>query len=495
MEFHTLTSNLDKNWRAGEHPEKSLIDTIKVGIPLTQAQLSKIHTRLAADDRWQWVQYQQATGELRFTRLKGLMELDQRSFHREIYWDVPATYSSDWTFLTFELSLPKFWYGQNIHLLYNYINVLQQFRKQLNYQLHCRLAAVEEWELFRVDPCFAWRCPTQAISQQILDSLRQLHYPRKELHAQRTSIMFTGKTYSFKIYLKLPEFIKHDRKALLQDNASLEWVNYLENLATGVIRCEATLRRKYLKRQGITKVADLLNHKLLINLIGNWENNHDENLVTTAVNSAKQFFSNSPASHNSIFFPVTDVFNVPVNIESDTELFGKINNNSPELGEVIFQQNEQRSVRVTRINNLTAALQYFLNKFLGQNRGMDTAHQVKAKLLEKYKSVKAGRLTAFWAYVQKLGTQDAKETFGHNSYYVAKRELKAAGVNLIEPVSATSIDDHFVRRFRLEIPSPYVTNSVDDFRDSGNVLNMPNLKADSKAANDEPEETLPNVAQ
>lgn len=73
--------------------------------------------------------------------------------------------------------------------------------------------------------------------------------------------------------------------------------------------------------------------------------------------------------------------------------------------------------------------------------------------------------------------------------------MKAAGVSLIEPVNAASTDDHFVRRFRLEIPSPYTTNNVDDFRDSGNILNMPNLKVGSRAFISESEETPPNVAQ
>ena len=66
-----------------------MIDTVKVGIPLTRYQLEKLNKLLSQDDRWQWVQLQPTTGEVRFLRVKGVTELDRESFHREIAWYIP----------------------------------------------------------------------------------------------------------------------------------------------------------------------------------------------------------------------------------------------------------------------------------------------------------------------------------------------------------------------------------------------------------------------
>ena len=126
-------------------------------------------------------------------------------------------------------------------------------------------------------------------------------------------------------------------------------------------------------------------------------------------------------------------------------------------------------------DNPTAIIQFLLAKFIGENAGMQKVDEIESKLMEVYKPVKAARLMSFWLYIQRFGSAKAKEAFGHNSYYVSKRELKQAGVSLIEPPSGnnvTVIDRDFMRDFRLEVPSQFATNKVDDFRNSGNLLNL-----------------------
>lgn len=235
-----------------------MIDTIKVGIPLSESQLNKLLELVASVNQWQWVQYHPQSGDLRFLRLRGIAEADQNSFHRNIHWDIPDRYRTDDTFLTVELSLPKFTYGHNIHLLYGWIDALKDLKKQFEKELHCRFPDVLEWRVRRVDSCYTWRCPSQLTAQNLLDSLKRLRYPRKEPTIRPESIFFKGNTYSLKIYLKLPEFKVHDMKELIKGKANLEWVNHLENLATGVIRIEATLRQKYLERKNIKTIADLV---------------------------------------------------------------------------------------------------------------------------------------------------------------------------------------------------------------------------------------------
>ena len=127
---------------------------------------------------------------------------------------------------------------------------------------------------------------------------------------------------------------------------------------------------------------------------------------------------------------------------------------------------------VRRRDNPTEILQYFLERFIGEH-GMQPIDEIETKLLEIYKPVKAARLLSFWLYIQRLGTEKAKEMFGHNFYYVAKRDLKKAGIGLVEATNtAITLKPDFIRTFKLQVPSQHVTNRFDDFPDHDNILNF-----------------------
>lgn len=448
-----------------------MIDTIKVGIPLTSYQLVKLHKLLSQDEAWKWVQYQPVSGEIRFLRVKGLAHLDRKSFHRDIAWDIPDHYMPHDCCLRLELSVPKFWYGHNVHLLYNFLDALKELKKQLDRQLGCRLTNVLNWKLFRVDICYAWRCPSQQLSQQILNSLKHLHYPRKKPIIYPEAILFAGRTYSLKFYLKLPEFKQHDRKVLLKEKASLEWINHLEELATGVIRCEATLRKQYLKAKGILTIADLIkpNFRLewsqeFIELAQDTSSNEDQlySLFWSVMEyRAKQEGINNLSARGEFFLEyalVEGSYSIPP---------GSIT-----IGGIEYNH-DGGSYTIEYQDNPISILKYFIDKFIGGNLVMDTADQVESKLLEKYKPVKAARLVSMWLYVQRFGSYKAKELFGHDSYYRSKKDLKSAGISLLQPPKVINAADRFLQRFRFELPSEFVTNSIDDFRESGNILNLP----------------------
>jgi hypothetical protein len=142
-------------------------------------------------------------------------------------------------------------------------------------------------------------------------------------------------------------------------------------------------------------------------------------------------------------------------------------------GEMFCYKHKQGGFHIRRRDNPTAILQFFLRKYIGENSGMESVDVVKAKLLKAYKPVKASRLISFWLYVQRFGTQEAQSMFGRDSYYASKRDLKQAGVSLVEPPkNVVHIDRDFYSAFRMAVPSPYVTNKFDDFRSSDNILNF-----------------------
>ena len=452
-----------------------MIDTIKLGIPITKNQHQKLERMTANEDKWQWVMLNPKAGELRFLRHKGLVEVNHASFKREVFWDIPEFYRDGDTYLMFEFSIPKYKYGHNIHLLYGYIDVLKEFKKTIQKQLHLRLPDIHDWELWRVDICYAWRCPSQRIAEAILDSIKKLHFPRKRPHIYGDSIMFAGTTYSLKFYLKLPEFLAHDCKALLKGNARLEWINYLEKKADGVLRCEATLRRKYLQRNNIKTVADLTSRETyFINneeLKENYPGIDESPWLNTFVTMCILKYMDSSV----------DIYIEGQKLKLQGDLVMKMMKETYEFYAPeceIFFLGKKNYFKGGGFNTIVKEktvyiLQNIITKLIGEHTGMETIDQVREKLLKIYKQTKASRLVGFWLYVQRLGIEQAKKDFGRDSFYDAKKALKNAGVSLIEPVKVIDGRDRFIKEFKIELPSSHVTNKFDDYSDHDNLLNLP----------------------
>jgi hypothetical protein len=470
-----------------------MLDTLKLGVPLTRTQHEKIKCLAEENDCWQWVLLNPSSGELQFRRTRGISATDGESFHRELRWDIPFDYKKDECRLTLEFSVPKYWYGHNIHLLYDFITPLKHLRDRLNQQFgfkgRGKLIDVGDWHVMRADVCYAWRFPSQKLAKQFLDSLKRLHFPRKKPIIYDDSILFAGKTYSFKVYLKLPEFKAHDRKDLLKQNASLEWVNHCEALADGIVRVEATLRRQYLKLQGINTVNDLARPVHYVEWIEGTPPETEMGREYAIALASWLHFNPDPSGES--FFSWLAGEASPLNEQAVKTLYSgltlpvkgfKLSDSALPSQSVKTAKTSLGVDEVTdgviafkNRDNPTAIIQFLLTKFVGENAGMQRADQVESKLLETYKPVKAARLVSFWLYVQKFGSAKAREIFGKNSYYTSKAEMKKAGVTLIEPPSGnnvTVLDKDFMGQFVMKIPSEFVTNRVDDFRTEGNVLNF-----------------------
>lgn len=453
-----------------------MLDTIKVGILLTRTQHQRILQVVSSTERWQWVLHNSATGELLFRRFSGLAATDGASYHRELRWDVPHSYSSDCR-LTLEFSIPKFWYGHNVHLLYDFIQPLRHLKKLLEEQLGLKTKAVlpdvMEWQVLRADFCYAWRFPSDRAAHYFLNSLKRLHFPRKKPIIRDTSIFFQGHTYSIKIYEKHSEFRAHDLKEMLKSKASIEWVNYCETLSKGVLRFEVTARARYLKRHQIKTVQDLTRPLTTVAFENDFQTEEEKIFALFACSS---YYLDKKGTD------LTTFLDNPSDISSlgnQTEIFDGMTWYTPPLS-IDFNGCQHfypgGNITFSQRDNVTAILQYLLEKFLGKLPGMETVDQIQEKLMQTYKPVKAARLVSFWLYVQRFGTQQAKDVFGHNSYYVSRRDLKKAGVGLIEPPTGNNVvvlDRDFLTRFRMQIPSEDVVNKVDDFRESGNLLNLP----------------------
>lgn len=451
-----------------------MLDTIKFGIPLSRSQHEKISRLSAQNQNEQWVLFNPKTGDLRFVRHKGLFKCDQQSFRREIFWDIPESYIENDTYLTVELSLPKYWYGHNIHLLFDWYSVIEEIRKQFQKQLKCIFPNINTWKVWRADICYAWRCPSQHVAQSLLDSLKNLDFPRKKSTIYPDSILFAGTEYSFKFYLKYPEFIAHDRKALLKDNARLEWIEYLEKKASGVIRCEATLRRKYLQRQGINTIEDLNKTNQHIHFSDDTIENYpdiEDNLMTqmlvlTSILNYMGHTINGWGLGNKI-----TLYNEILE-SNDGEYTFSAPSHLIDVGmrEIEFKGGMFYVVEKPLTMDILSNL---ITKFIGSYKGLNNIEAVEEKIIKKYKKIRAAKLLGFYTYVSRKGIKRAKEFYGHDVYYRCKSDLKKIGVNLITPPVVINASDRFLKNFEFTLPNEYGTNQVDDYRDHDNLLNLP----------------------
>jgi hypothetical protein len=372
-------------------------------------------------------------------------------------------------------------------LLYDWIGALRKFKLLLEQQFGLtssrwghRLPEPETWELLRVDLCYSFQFPSQKSCHQFLESLKRLSYPHKKPIIYDETILFTGATYSFKVYEKQPEFRKHDAKELAKLQASSDWIAYLDRKAAGILRVEATLRRQYLKVNGLTTVAELLRPNLEFTFSDDWmPGSYGQAAFTWLLHHHKQQTGidliHSPVSCE-IIEPDTGV--VYIYLDCDDKILG-YSNSEPEVLEPPCTQAFEylpcgRSVTIECSQMPQVKMQYFLDKLLGGCPGMQTIDQIKIKLSEHYKPAKVGRLVSFWLYVRSFGVKEAKEQFGHDSYYRSRRDLKRYDIPLLEPAeNLIYIDRDFAARFRMSCPSPNVSNQVDDFVDGDNLLNLP----------------------
>lgn len=483
-----------------------MLDTVKLGIPLTKSQHAKLIVQIKGKAKPQWVLWHPMTNEIQFKRVSGLSELSESSFHRTISWDIQESYTELSTFLTLELSLPKYYYGHNVALLYNYVGALRELSKELSKQLGIKFCDVLEWQLWRVDCCYAWDLGNERSAKIMLDSIKHLSFPRKRKTIYEDSICFVGGTFSLKFYLKYPEFRKHDLQALIKNGVALEWVEHWEEMSKPIIRFEATFRRQYLQNHKIRTVGDLVRPQYSFELNGDWH--ADPVLQTVGLEitlmhyQAEQqrplaellkdgleirqpnqtFLFGSDQQSNPTSLSVQDwakklndskqeLFGTPTALRADQNLepgsSGCVNLNGK------YQGSETRWITVRTHENPAVLLQRLLNTLLGEHQAMQNEHQVKAILLEHYKSSKTARLLGFWMHVQRFGSDDAKKLYGKNPYYTAKRDLSAVGISLIEPpkvVNNVNIDR--LLTFKFEVPSPHVTNIVDDERESESIINL-----------------------
>lgn len=147
-----------------------------------------------------------------------------------------------------EFSIPKYYYGHNVYLFYTdkLEFALNSINKDL-FNFFGDFPSFVDWEIFRLDICYAWKFLNESIAGNVLEVLRSYKISRKKVLNYDTSIMQVGSTYSIKWYLKKPEFYYHDFTNLVHNHREAYAYN-TSVVAEGVLRFEVTMRHSHLER-------------------------------------------------------------------------------------------------------------------------------------------------------------------------------------------------------------------------------------------------------
>jgi hypothetical protein len=245
-----------------------MIDTTKWRVALTSKQADLILKRSSEIS-----EYNHESKETKFRILKTNVNLGSylSSISIKCFDDLEAE---------FEFSIPKQLFGNNVVLLYP---------AQLEQALYGIWQSLVDhfgdfppymtWHLQRLDLCYSWKLPSQAVAQAVLSIVKTFDYPRKSKYIYSESVMWRGKTLSIKFYLKYLEYKKH-HPVLGIDQSILE-------LSKGVLRFEITLRKQalvYIFGKKTILYDDLLSQKLLEKVLSGYLDRLTMNLDKNVTN-------------------------------------------------------------------------------------------------------------------------------------------------------------------------------------------------------------------
>lgn len=265
-----------------------MIDTIKIKLPLTPINLLAIQNRA--------VQEMGAVGK--GIKLFSRLSIPPENRTLTIIKDMDRQYSrksstNTNTHFYLEGSLPKIYYGENVSLLYpSQLPTLFKTIENALIEQYGDVPSWDKWEVQRLDIVYAWKFENQEKALEVLNFLEFLDYPRKKAKHiyDNETVIFGGRSYSVKFYLKKPEFLKHGFKEL-QDKGYPEIANEALNLANGVLRFEIKINKSKLVslfNKSSIKTVDLLyldwyykiQNEVMAELL------HNRNMISTLDNDA-----------------------------------------------------------------------------------------------------------------------------------------------------------------------------------------------------------------
>lgn len=142
---------------------------------------------------------------------------------------------------------------------YNLEEIVNGIIEMLSNKYSFSLPSVENWYLKRIDITKVFDLRTNEEVEKYINLFNTLSYPRraKSYFIPNESVYFPGTTTTLKIYNKLKEFIKHDKKKFLNFDFDLDT---FMNKISGYVRFECEIKYKKIKdfyKKNEIKIVDV----------------------------------------------------------------------------------------------------------------------------------------------------------------------------------------------------------------------------------------------
>lgn len=156
--------------------------------------------------------------------------------------------SQDYYNFFIEFSLPKFYFGTNIFMIYpsQVVNILLEVHQLLESFLKQPVAGPQVWIVQRVDYCYVWKFENYLYANWVLYSLSKYNYPRLNTVLYPTTLDHKGSTQKYEFYLKHDEF-KAKEYSKLKKDGHVELANYLLEQSMNTLRYEIVQKKPKLK--------------------------------------------------------------------------------------------------------------------------------------------------------------------------------------------------------------------------------------------------------
>jgi II/X family phage/plasmid replication protein len=227
-----------------------MIDTIGLKIPIDQDIYSSLLQLMTVTQR-----IDKTTGEIEFEYHNSKLDFSCPSWSHKVMFKATDEY---WTYdetsrhpvkdngqphIVLEFSVPKILFGHNLVsaapcLIYAALHSVRDYFERVYGIL---LPMPNDWYCYRLDTCANFILADEQQGRSLISYLQRLNYPRKpKATYEDTGLYFPSRHHTLKIYLKGPEFKKHDLQRFNNDKKAAENLY----LAQQIVRVEVEHRKR-----------------------------------------------------------------------------------------------------------------------------------------------------------------------------------------------------------------------------------------------------------
>lgn len=349
-----------------------------------------------------------------------------------------------------EFSIPKILFGHNLYsisiaLIYDAMYVVKNAFEE---KYECILPSMHEWYCYRIDNCANYILNNEQEARNYISYLSKLDYPRREpIRYGDSGIYFPSQQNTLKVYVKGPEFKRHDKSRFLN---SVEASSLYEK-AKNILRIEVEHKRRirYLTNQYNKQFEDISEDRKQEIYLNYLRHQIDR------LNEAKLLPDALPEKIDREIVRI----NLKLQKIDDRSMMFDRNNAFEEMRIKTFEGYPQ-IMNLIGIFDCRAEMKSVMDKLLsGTSSKVTQSLAVENRIRESYSKKQASTFIAVYYSIVNQGQSYAKKEYERNIYYRALATFGKIGISLIadDTNEKSSTDYGFPEDFRLDMDesNPY----------------------------------------